>query len=44
MVLGKAIAAGLVSVYGVGLVVPPFGRKLDRNIIRPIRDYNQHLN
>lgn len=43
MVLGK-VALGVIGVTAVGYVfVPPFNRKLERNILRPIRNYRRHL-
>ena len=39
LVFGTTVALG-----GASIVSPTFRRKLDRNIIRPVRDYNMHLN
>jgi hypothetical protein len=41
--LGKIILGGAASVTVAAVAIPPFRRKLDRNVLRPIRDYNQHL-
>ena len=41
--LGKVLLGTTVGVTAVAVVYPPFGRKLDRNVLRPIRDYNEHL-
>jgi hypothetical protein len=38
--LGKILLGTTV----VAFLVPPVRRKLDRNILTPIRDYNMHLN
>ena len=42
--LGKILLGTTTAVVGTAILVPPFRRKLDRNIVRPIRDYNMHLN
>lgn len=43
MVLAK-IALGTAGAVTVGyLFVPPFNRKLERNVLRPIRNYRRHL-
>ena len=41
--LGKILLYATGGVIGTAIVVPTFRRNLDRNILRPLRDYNQHL-
>lgn len=41
--LGKIFLFATLGITGTAIVVPTFRRKLDRNILRPLRDYNQHL-
>lgn len=43
MVLAK-IAFGTAGAVTIGYIfVPPFNRKLERNVLRPIRNYRRHL-
>lgn len=44
MVFGKVLLGSFGAVAVTSALVPPFRRKLDRNILRPIRNYNEHLN
>lgn len=41
--LGKFLFGSFVVIGGTAVLVPPFGKKLDRNVLTPIRDYNEHL-
>lgn len=41
---GKVIFGTVGTLTVASFAIPPFGRKLDRNILRPIRNYNEHLN
>lgn len=41
--LGKIFLFATAGIVSTAIVVPSFRRKLDRNILRPIRDYNEHL-
>ena len=38
--LGKILLGATSLIVGTAVCVPPFRHKLDRNILRPIRDYN----
>lgn len=40
LMLGKILMFATLGVTGTAIVVPTFRRKLDRNILRPLRDYN----
>ncbi|CAD8046770.1 unnamed protein product [Paramecium primaurelia] len=43
MVFAK-IALGTAGAVTIGYIfVPPFNRKLERNVLRPIRNYRRHL-
>jgi hypothetical protein len=41
---GKILFGTLGTLTVASFAIPPFGRKLDRNLIRPLRNYNEHLN
>ena len=38
--LGKILFGASAAIVGTAVCVPPFRHKLDRNVLRPIRDYN----
>lgn len=40
----KLVFGTTVFFGGITVVSPTFRKKLDRNVIRPVRDYNMHLN